>query len=407
MAQSERFFEDVKKHLECPVCHEMFSQNKEPKILNCLHTFCKTCLEGWIRQQQRDGELSCPTCRQITKCINNEITTLPSHRFCKQLIEIVEAYSGEGQEDSPRCGNCKEKKSLKFYCSDCNFFLCEECVAFHRNWKSFSGHNVKEIGNMQSSDVQDYARRANVCKMHKDEFRYFCEKCQICICRDCAILEHPDSEGHRKAPLEVGLEKNRSEIESAMRIVEGNSTLLKTKKDSLEVRRQQINNSIEKATMEVKRVANKCIDLIRQHEASVTEQLVEHKTAFQGAFRAQMTSLENRLEEIDNTLTFCEDVLVRKNLPEILNIKTTIKQRLEELSLPAEFNFTPNVDYRGIKYFPNDVPFLKDAPGKLVTTNTVPSPISCRGKKPHRELCWRRLHFYSDYKGFSRPENVQ
>ena len=60
MAQSKSFFDDVKKELECPVCQEQFSEINEPKIMKCLHTFCKTCLEAWLRQH-REGQLSCPT----------------------------------------------------------------------------------------------------------------------------------------------------------------------------------------------------------------------------------------------------------------------------------------------------------------------------------------------------------
>ena len=302
MAQSKSFFDDVRNHLECSVCQEQFSEINEPKILKCLHTFCKTCLEAWLRQQ-REGKLSCPTCRQITECPNN-IQSLPSNLFCKQLVEIVEAYSGQGQEeDSPHCGICDEKKPLKFYCSDCNSFLCEDCVSAHKRGKVFSGHHVKEIGNFESSDVQDFARRANFCKKHKDEMRFYCERCQICICRDCAILEHQD---HNKISLDQGLENNKSEIETKMLAVEKNGSRLRSYKDTLEKRRLHVNGSIEEATKEVKRVAERCILLIRQHEASVTERLVEQKEAFKDAFDSQMASLDGKLVEIDNTLAFSE-----------------------------------------------------------------------------------------------------
>ena len=271
MAQSRSFFDDVKKELECSVCQEQFSEIKEPKILKCLRTFCKTCLEAWLRQH-REGELSCPTCRHITECPNNDINRLPSNLFYKQLVEIVEAYSGQGQEDSLRCGGCGEKKLLRIYCSDCNFFLCGECVESHRKWKTFSGHHIKEIGNFESGDVQDYARRGYFCKKHRDDVRFFCEKCQTCICRDCAILEHQD---HNKISLEQGLEKNKSEIEAKMRKAEANGSRLKTMKQFLEKRSLEVNNSIEEATSEVKRIAQQRISLIQQHEASVTEQLLE------------------------------------------------------------------------------------------------------------------------------------
>lgn len=125
MAQKGSFFDDIKSELECSVCQEQFSEVNEPKILKCLHTFCKTCLEASLRQHH-EGELSCPTCCQITECSN--INMLPFHLFCKKLVAIVEAYGGQRKEDPLRCGNCDERKPLKFYCSDCNFILCEECL---------------------------------------------------------------------------------------------------------------------------------------------------------------------------------------------------------------------------------------------------------------------------------------
>ena len=363
MAQSGRFFDDVKRELECSVCQEQFSEIKEPKILKCLHTSCKTCLEAWLRQQH-EGGLSCPTCRQFTNCSNNDISRLPSNLFCKQLVEIVEAYSGQRHHDSPQCGNCDEGEYLKFYCSHCNCFLCEGRAGVHKKGKLFKGHHVKEIENFESSDVQDYARRANFCKKHKDEVRFFCEKCQICICRDCAILEHQD---HNKISLDQGLESNKSDIETKMRNVQESSSRLKTQKDFLEEKRLKINNNIEEATREVKRVAERCIILIRQHEATVKERLTKQKAAFQDAFAAQMSRLDDKLTEVESTLAFCEEVLLRNNLPEILNVKATVEERLQELSAPK---FNTRLDYTGVKYVPNDLSFV---PGKLVTTNTEPS----------------------------------
>ena len=375
MAQSRSFFDDVKKELDCSVCQEQFSEIKEPKILKCLHTFCKTCLEAWLRQH-REGKLSCPTCRHITECPNNDINRLPSNLFYKQLVEIVEAYSGQGQEDLPLCGNCDERKSLKFYCSNCNSFLCDDCARVHMKVKLFRGHNVKEMKNFESSDVQDYARRANVCKKHNDEVRFLCLHCQICICRDCAILEHQD---HKKLSLDQGLENIQPDIEAKIYEVQANGTRLKTTKETMEKRKLKLSSDIEEATREVKRVAEHCILLIRQHEASVTERLEKQKEAVQDAFAAQNTSLENKMMEIESTLAFCKEVLLRKNLPEILNVKALIEQRLQELSVSGSENM-PKLDFSVVKYVPNDRGFLKDAPGKLITSNTEPLLSVAEGK---------------------------
>ena len=78
----------------------------------------------------------------------------------------------------------------------------------HKKLKVFSGHYVKEIGNFVSSDAQDYFRKLNVCKEHKDQVRFYCDQCVTCICRDCAILEHRD---HNFVSIDKGLDRKRSD----------------------------------------------------------------------------------------------------------------------------------------------------------------------------------------------------
>ena len=169
----------------------------------------------------------------------------------------------------------------------------------------------------------------------KTKVRFLCLNCQICIFRDCAILEHQD---HKKISLDQGLKNNESDIETKIREVQANGSRLKTQKETLTKRRLKLNSDIEEARREVKQVAERCILIIRQHEASVTEGLVKQRGVVEDTFAAQVTSLENKMMEIESTLAFCEGVLLRKNLPEILNVKALIEQRLQELSLSGSDN---------------------------------------------------------------------
>ena len=366
MAQSRSFFDDVKRELECSVCQEQFSETNEPKILKCLHSFCKSCLEAWLRQQGGEA-LSCPTCRQITECPSNNISRLPSNLFYKQMMNIVEAYSGQGQEDSPQCGSCDERKSLKFYCADCNHFLCEDCAGAHRKMKVLRSHHVKKIGKFKPSDARDYARRANVCKQHNDEVRFYCEPCVICICRDCAILDHRE---HNIVSLDKGLQKKKFEIKNKMQEVQANVPRLRNEKESLQKRRTRMNKSIEEATDEIRRTAERNIELIRQHEAVMTERLMKQKESYEASFSNTVTDLDNKLTEIESSLGFGNDVLERNNLPEILNVEDILEQRFQELLQPC--TFIMEVNYSEFKYVANDLSSLKDSPGKIFTSNTEP-----------------------------------
>ena len=183
---------------------------------------------------------------------------------------------------------------------------------------------------------------------------------------------------HNIISIEQGIEKKESEIEAKIREVQANGARLREHKESVENRRLKVNNSIDEATTEVQRVTEQCILLIRQHQESVTERLRKEKTTIQEAFSNQLSGLDGKLAEIDSSVTFSKDVLDRKNQPEILNVKAMIEQRLQELS--TSFQFMPVLDFSEVKYIPNDVSVLKDAPGKLVTTKTQPWLSSAEGK---------------------------
>ena len=136
-----------------------------------------------------------------------------------------------------------------------------------------------------------------------------------------------DHDDHKKISLEKGLERKKSVLEDKIREVQANGSRLRNHKESLEKRRLKINDSFDQATKEVHKVAERCINLIRQHEASVTEQLIKQKGTFQVSFVNEMTRLDGKLTEIDNSLEFGEKVLVRNNLPEILNVEKMFERK--------------------------------------------------------------------------------
>ncbi|XP_068692471.1 E3 ubiquitin-protein ligase TRIM71-like isoform X1 [Montipora foliosa] len=377
MACSKNFFDDIKKELECSVCQEQFSEANEPKILKCLHTFCKNCLEGWLRQH-RNGDLSCPTCRHITHCDNNDINKLPSNLFCKQLVEIVEAYSGQlEKEDSPHCGICDRRIALKFYCAECNCFLCDDSACSHVKGKVFEGHSVKEISRFKSNDVQDLARRANICKKHNDELRYYCDKCKVCICRDCALLEHRD---HKFISFDQGLDQKKSEITKRMEEVEAVGCHLQEQKEILEKRRIGVDHSFDQATIQVNRFAEHCISLIRRHEEAMSKELLKAKESFENEFSSQMTSLSGKLTDINSSLEFGRDILERNNLPEILNVEETLERRFEDFLSSSEFNRPIEMNVCAVKYVGNNLSMLEKELGKIIFSNTDPSMSIALGK---------------------------
>ena len=85
-----------------------------------------------------------------------------------------------------------------------------------------------------------------------------------------------------------------------------------------------------------------------------------------------------KLTDIGSGLEFCNNVLRRNNLPEILNVEEILEQRFKELSKPSDVNMELN--YFEVKYVPNDFSSEKESLGKLFKTKTVPSLSEAEGK---------------------------
>ena len=311
MAQSKSFYDDIKKEIECPVCQEQFSDINEPKVLKCQHTFCKSCLEGWFRQQH-GRTLSCPTCREITECPNTNINSLPSNLAYKNLGDILKAHSKTGGHD----------------------FVSE---------------------------------RENVCKYHKEKIKFYCEQCAICICSECIIFQHRDRNYHNIMSLEEGARKQKAIIERKIRQVAVNTSRLRSYTSSLEKRKAKVDKSIDQATKELDRVVNSCINSIRQHEASVTEVLTVQKSIYDDTFAKQLSKLTEKIQGMDNLSAVTKDVLQRNNLQEMLNVTHVLDERI------SREEETPWLNYPELKYIPNDELSLNLAPGMLFATNTEPS----------------------------------
>ena len=142
------------------------------------------------------------------------------------------------------------------------------------------------------------------------------------------ILDHRD---HNIVSLDNGLQKKKSEIENKMKEVQANVSRLRSEKESLEKQRIRMSKSVEQATEEIHRMAERNIELIRQHEASMTERLMKQRDTFDAAFSNTMTGLDEKLNETVSSLDFGNEVLERNNLPEILNVEEVLVQSFRNL----------------------------------------------------------------------------
>ncbi|CAC5372816.1 TRIM2_3 [Mytilus coruscus] len=95
----------------CPICLERFSA---PKILDCRHTFCMSCLKCYSDEiGPKQHKLSCPLCRTECKIPNDGL----SHLVTNYFVSI--------SESDKCCLNCKNRLKVFGSCKLETHFVVE------------------------------------------------------------------------------------------------------------------------------------------------------------------------------------------------------------------------------------------------------------------------------------------
>lgn len=170
--------------LKCPVCLETF---QTPKILPCLHSFCQKCLKNILKEGE--NIIICPTCRAEIEIPGGGVEELNTNFFINNMLDFITVQSYTSRPID--CTNCEDHSVAIARCGECVEFLCEQCLAAHKRTKLTKEHEVMDLKDLQSSDVQDQMHRPLYCIHHdKEILKYYCETCDDPVCRECLIMEH-------------------------------------------------------------------------------------------------------------------------------------------------------------------------------------------------------------------------
>ena len=175
--------------LTCTICMDIF---KTPKILPCLHTFCLECIQKVIQTSRSRDEIACPECTQLVHLSTGGAEGIKTNVYVSNLVEVMLVKSTENVQFA-FCILSGEKKTPSAKCLDCGDALCQECAERHTLTRLTSTHKVITIEDLQGGRYDNDIRTMQEipCSVHDGELiKFFCDSCNIPVCRDCILLEH-------------------------------------------------------------------------------------------------------------------------------------------------------------------------------------------------------------------------
>lgn len=92
-SSSNRLAQEIyDEFLVCKICLDGY---KNPKCLDCLHTFCETCIETHVNSEPAYKkysdyrEFTCPLCRKRTQLPVGGVKKLPDNFLVSSLTEVL------------------------------------------------------------------------------------------------------------------------------------------------------------------------------------------------------------------------------------------------------------------------------------------------------------------------------
>lgn len=185
------------------------AEEKQPKLLPCLHRACEACLEKYYKEglQEGEGGDEDPPCGSTYACHEPRCTRLIGRK--PEQLPYDELLIRELQESAQAsCEGCEESSAFAtHHCGKCEVLLCGSCVEAHKTspLRFMRSHPLATIAEYRAQRAAGDSANPPRCVLHTEEpIKMFCNTCNVAICLLCGTMLHPQGELHEVVTLEAG-----------------------------------------------------------------------------------------------------------------------------------------------------------------------------------------------------------
>ena len=186
----EKSLEDLESEITCPICQEHYA---EPKVLPCLHYYCKKCILKLALKTQSGKPFHCPECRCEATLPEGGVDSLKTAFFANRLKSKVTTLQRAHGKVEVKCELCTVPSIAEAFCRQCARFICKRCVQLHSEIQTFLTHEVASLEELKHGRAKPIAVEeppTEICTIHKQPFIIFCSDCEKLICQHCTLKDH-------------------------------------------------------------------------------------------------------------------------------------------------------------------------------------------------------------------------
>ncbi|XP_019640716.1 PREDICTED: tripartite motif-containing protein 2-like [Branchiostoma belcheri] len=311
--------------LTCSVCMLHY---RDARILPCLHTFCRQCLQDWAAKQQ---PLECPTCHAPVSLPDQGVDGLKTNVYVNNLLDFGAVK--KGAEPGVPCQVCEgNEEGSKSWCTDCATFMCEPCTAVHRKLPATKDHQVTTEETLkEETDVSKFQRKRH-CDSHKNnELVFYCESCDVLVCTACTVFNHRPGKEHNPVEITSVAREKKETLQGLLQEID--PRLKKIEASIKEVERKMATSVLLKAaaTNQAKVYFRQLLVILQKRQKEILSQIDEQCRVDREGLQAQKEAIELDLAELTSAQKFCQQAVEHGNDLHILEVWDPVQTRVETL----------------------------------------------------------------------------
>ena len=334
---AEKTLKKVEEELNCSICLDTYT---DPKLLQCLHAYCRKCLVKLVvRDQQGQLILTCPICRYDTRVPANGVTGLQPAFQINHLLEIMEEHK-KAAADPPAIAEKAERDSASLTSRDKVKVCCRE-------------HAGKEV-------------------------ELFCETCVEPVCMKCAIKGLGGKHhSHDCQELDKAFERYKVDVTASLEQMEKQVTAITKALAQLDTHCAEISDQRAAVEADIHTAFGKLQRILDTRKTDLIGQLHHITQRKLKKLAVQRDQLETTLAQLGSCLGFMTESLKTGSQEEVLSMKSSVVKQVKELTttFPPDM-LKPSTEVDAIFSALEDVATACRNYG-LVSTPGLPDPSQC------------------------------
>eukprot|EP00058_Branchiostoma_floridae_P005884 XP_002591372.1 hypothetical protein BRAFLDRAFT_93992 [Branchiostoma floridae] len=324
--------------LTCPVCMLHF---RDPRVLPCLHTFCRDCLQEWATKQQ---PLECPTCRTQVSLPDQGVDGLRTNFYVSNLLDFAAVKKGAGP--GVPCQVCEGKgEGARSWCVQCAVLLCESCTSTHRRFPTMKGHQIVTQENLEASEgVPSSFQRKAFCPEHEDQvLTFYCEPCQTLVCVACTVVDHRPGDQHNPVKIGSVAERKKRDLQKLIGNVESREKFARGTLNEVERELSELPTSADAAIEQATIYFDQLMALLQDRKEEVVTEISSRRQEVGKCLDTQKEAMEFELAGLTSASEFCKQALEHGSDVHVIEVEGQAQQRVEELlRSPSDLTARPS-----------------------------------------------------------------